>query len=71
LIVALTVVIVIAGMLFAGWLNARRYRVKARVEIAEPAIELQPVTGQLSLEARSVGLPDGEVAKNCCHECGR
>ncbi len=61
LIVTLTVVIVIAGMLFAGWFNARRYRVKARVEIAEPAIELQ--TSQASVVATAVGLPDGEVAR--------
>ena len=61
LIVTLTVVIVIAGMLFAGWFNARRYRVKARVEIAEPAIELQ--TAQASVVATAVGLPDGEVAR--------
>lgn len=61
LIVTLTVVIVLAGMLFAGWLNARRYRVKARVEIAEPAIELQ--TSQPSVIATAAGLPDGEVAR--------
>lgn len=61
LIVTLTVVIVIAGMLFAGWLNARRYRVNVRVEIAEPAIELQ--TSQTSVMATAVGLPDGEVAR--------
>lgn len=61
LIVALTVVIVIAGMLFAGWLNARRYRVKARVEIAEPAIELQ--TSQASVVATAAGLPNGEVGR--------
>ncbi|MGH9840365.1 MAG: hypothetical protein ACREEM_16420 [Blastocatellia bacterium] len=61
LIVTLTVVIVIAGMLLAGWLNARRYRVKARVEIAEPALELQ--TSQSSVIATAVGLPDGEVAR--------
>ena len=61
LIVALTVVIVIAGMLFAGWLNARRYRVKARVEIGEPAIEMQPVRSTIA--GSSISLPDGEVAK--------
>ncbi|HEX9001415.1 MAG TPA: hypothetical protein VGB07_16030 [Blastocatellia bacterium] len=61
LLVVLTVVIVIAGMLFAGWLNARRYRVKARVEIGEPAIEMQPVRSTIA--GSSISLPDGEVAK--------
>lgn len=61
LIVTLTVVTVIAGMLIAGWLNARRYRVKARVEIAEPAIAVQQ--SQASVVATAIGLPDGEVAR--------
>jgi len=61
LIVALTVVIVIAGILFAGWLNARRYRVKARVEIGEPAIEMQSVRSTIA--GSPISLPDGEVAK--------
>jgi hypothetical protein len=61
LIVVLTAVIVVAGILFAGWLNARRYRVKARVEIGEPAIEMQPARSTIA--GSSIGLPDGEVAK--------
>jgi hypothetical protein len=54
-------VIVVAGILFAGWLNARRYRVKARVEIGEPAIEMQPARSTIA--GSSISLPDGEVAK--------
>jgi hypothetical protein len=62
LIVALTVVIVIAGMLCTGWLNARRYRLNARVEIAEPALE--PQTPQASAVTTTAKLlPDGEVAR--------
>jgi hypothetical protein len=61
LIVVLTAVIVVAGILLAGWLNARRYRVKARVEIGEPAIEMQPVRSTIA--GSSISLPDGEVAK--------
>ncbi len=61
LIVTLTALVVIAGMLLAGWLNARRYRVKARVEIAEPAMENQ--TPQASAAGNTINLPDGEVAK--------
>lgn len=61
LIVVLTAVIVVAGILFAGWLNARRYRVKARVEIGEPAIEMQPARSTIA--GSSIGFPDGEVAK--------
>jgi hypothetical protein len=61
LIVTLTAIVVIAGMLLAGWLNARRYRVKARVEIAEPAMENQ--TAQASASGNTISLPDGEVAK--------
>ena len=61
LIVVLTAVIVVAGILFAGWLNARRYRVKARVEIGEPAIEMQSVRSTNA--GSSISLPDGEIAK--------
>jgi hypothetical protein len=61
LIVMTTVVIVFAGMLLVGWLNARSYRVKARVEIADPTIEASAYTS--STRANSVNLPDGEVAR--------
>lgn len=61
LIVTLTALVVIAGMLLAGWLNARRYRVKARVEITEPMIEDQTVLA--STAGNAIDLPDGEVAK--------
>lgn len=61
LIVTLTALVVIAGMLLAGWLNARRNRVKARVEIAEPAMENR--TAQFSATGNTINLPDGEVAK--------
>jgi len=61
LIVTMTLLIVIGGMLLAGWLNARRYRVKARVEIGEPAIEMQPVGATIA--GNTIRLPDGEVAR--------
>lgn len=61
LIVTLTALVVIAGMLLAGWLNARRYRVKARVEITEPMIGDQ--TAMAATPGNTIDLPDGEVAK--------
>lgn len=61
LIVTLTALVVIGGGLLGGWLNAQRYRVKARVEIAEPAMENQ--TAQVSAAGNTINLPDGEVAK--------
>ncbi|MGE0128984.1 MAG: hypothetical protein AB7U82_12970 [Blastocatellales bacterium] len=61
LIVIATAVIVITGMLLAGWLNARSYRTKARVEIADPVTEASAPT--LSTTTKTSGLPDGEVAR--------
>lgn len=61
LIVMTTVVIVFAGMLLVSWLNARSYRVKARVEIADPTIEASTSASSQTPSASS--LPDGEVAR--------
>lgn len=60
-IVAATAILVIAGILLAGWLNARRYRVKARVEIADPMIDAAAAASSAS--ANALSLTDGEVAR--------
>lgn len=61
-LIVITTVLVILGMtLLAGWLNARRYRVKVRVEIAEPAVKNH--TAPVSTAGNAINLPDGEVAK--------
>ncbi len=61
LVVVATAMIVIATTMLLGWLNARSYRVKARVEIPDPVVEhsaaASPASGNLST------LPDGEVAR--------
>ncbi len=55
-----TALIVIAMTMLIGWLNARRYRVNARVEIGEPfAVKEEPT---LSAPTTAL-LPDGEVAR--------
>lgn len=61
LIVTLTALIVIAGMFLAGWLNARRYLVRARVEIGEPALEIHSAPAPTT--KNTINLPDGEVAR--------
>src|SRR2546422_10006485 len=61
LVVITTAIVVIAGTLLIGWLSARRYRVTARVEIADP----EPLPEQLISQAPAPGafLTDGEVAR--------
>jgi hypothetical protein len=61
LVVVATAIIVISGTLLIGWLSARRYRVTARVEIADPAPILEQSTAQPA--ATGASLPDGEVAQ--------
>ena len=61
IIVAATALVVIAGTMLAGWLNARRYRVNARVEIADPIAAMADSTAPASVNPTS--LPDGEVAR--------
>jgi hypothetical protein len=61
LVVLSTAVIVISVTMLLGWLNARRYRVNAHVEIAEPISTLE-VTAP-SASANALTLPDGEVAR--------
>jgi hypothetical protein len=61
LVVLTTAVMVIAVTILLGWLNARRYRVNARVEIADPAVTLEVPTRSASLN--TTGLPDSEVAR--------
>src|SRR5262249_4906308 len=57
----MTAIVVVAGLLCVGWLNARRYRVNVRVEIAEPgaATTVSPT----SISTATTSLPDGEVAR--------
>ena len=55
-----TAVMVIATAMLVGWLNARRYRVNARVEIGEPVAVNEESTSPMPT---TVLLPDGEVAR--------
>jgi hypothetical protein len=63
-VVVATALVVITGALLTAWLNARRYRVTARVEIADPAL-LPPLTGPsvVPVLAKGASLPDGEVSR--------
>ena len=61
LVVVTTAMIVVASTILLGWLNARSYRVKARVEIADPAIDGYAAAS--SVPSNVSGLPDGEVAR--------
>jgi hypothetical protein len=61
IIAVTTALMVIAGTMLIGWLNARRYRVNARVEIADPIAATAPFTAPASVNPAS--LPDGEVAR--------
>ncbi len=56
-----TALVVIAGTMLAGWLNASRYRVNARVDIADPIAAMAGSTPPASVNPTS--LPDGEVAR--------
>src|SRR5262249_44775058 len=60
-VVVTTAIVVIASIILLGWLNARNYRVKARVEIADPAIDVSAAAS--SVPSNVSGLPDGEVAR--------
>ena len=61
IIALMTAFIMIAGTMLIGWLNARRYRVNARVEIAEPINAAESLLPPASATATT--LPDGEVAR--------
>lgn len=61
LVVVTTAVTIIASMMLLGWLSARSHRVKARVEIADPVIDVSPAASPASADVS--GLPDGEVAR--------
>src|SRR5262245_40406641 len=61
IIAVATALVVIAGTMLIGWLNARRYRVNARVEIADPIAATTPFTTPAFINPAS--LPDGEVAR--------
>ena len=58
LVVVTTAMIVVASTILLGWLNARSYRVKARVEIADPAIDGYAAAS--SVPSNVSGLPDGD-----------
>ena len=60
-VVLATALFITAGMLFLGWLNARRYRVNARVEIGEPVVE--SATTKRATGGAEPMLAEGEVAR--------
>jgi len=51
----------IAFMVYSSWLSARRNRINARVEIADPIVEAAAAQSQPIQAAH--GLPDGEVER--------
>jgi hypothetical protein len=61
LVTLTTALVVIAVTMLLGWFNARRYRVNARVEIAEPVTSPENSASPASTIAST--LPDGEVAR--------
>jgi len=61
LVVSATALCVIAFMVCASWLSARRNRIDARVEIADPIVETTASRSQ-PIQAAPV-LPDGEVER--------
>lgn len=60
-VVLATAIVTLTTLLGIGWFNARRYRVKARVEIAEPAIAAVTETQAVNVPPGS--LPNGEVER--------
>lgn len=60
-VVLATTVLTLTTLLSIGWLNARRCRVKARVEIAEPAIGA--AAGTQAVDVQPGSLPNGEVER--------
>jgi hypothetical protein len=61
LVVFATALCVIAFMVCSSWLSARRNRINARVEIADPIVEATAAQSQ-PIQA-AYGLPDGEVER--------
>ena len=61
LVVFATALCVIAFMVCSSWLSARRNRINARVEIADPLVEAAAAQSQ-PIQAAPV-LPDGEVER--------
>src|SRR5262249_5927714 len=61
LVVSATALSVIAFMVCSSWLSARRNRINARVEIADPVVEKAAAQSQ-PIQAAPV-LPDGEVER--------
>src|SRR5262245_56766582 len=61
LVVFATALSVIAFMVCSSWLSARRNRINARVEIADPLVEAAAAQSQ-PIQAAPV-LPDGEVVR--------
>jgi hypothetical protein len=61
LVVFATAFCVIALMAFTNWLSARRGRINARVEIADPVVESVATRSQTIPAA--LALPDGEVER--------
>jgi hypothetical protein len=60
-VVLTTAVVLGVGILFLGWINARRYRVNAVVEISDLPLSKEVASTTIALNA--AGMPDGEVAR--------
>lgn len=60
-VVLATTALTLTALLGIGWLNARRYRVKAHVEIADPVIAGRGETQAVNVQPGS--LPNGEVER--------
>ncbi len=61
LVLFATALCVIAFMVYSGWLSARRNRINARVEIADPIVEAATARSQATHAVPA--LPDGEVER--------
>src|SRR5262245_52289361 len=61
LVVFATAFCIIAFMLCSSWLSARRNRINARVEVADPVVEATTAQSQPIKAAHC--LPDGEVER--------
>lgn len=60
-VVLATTALTLTALLGIGWLNARRYRVNARVEIADPVIAGRAETQAVKVQPGA--LPNGEVER--------
>lgn len=61
LLIVLTATLVLSGLFLFDWLNARRYRLTAQVEIGAPALDRAVLQPQEQTAAKQ--WPEGEVAR--------